>query len=109
HRLNLRLGERLTIHLGDETPGHLLPDVVAEVQLDHAPRDLALAKTREPRLLLNLDEGTLPRFLDDLGRLLHVEAALARSDLVNATPHRASSSWCERGELTPHGVPPSGS
>src|SRR5262245_4487310 len=99
------LGQRLPIHLGDQVPRHLLAHVIGEVQLDHAARDLPLAEARQPCLPLHAREGALPCLLNDLGRLLDVEAPLACPHLLNVNLHRGSQIWCERGELNPHGFP----
>ena len=42
--LELGLGEGLAVHLGDEAAGDFLPDLVGEVELDHARGHLALAE-----------------------------------------------------------------
>jgi hypothetical protein len=89
-RLDLGLGQRLPVHVGDEVPGHLLPDVVREVDLDHAPRDLALAEPGELGLPLNTIEGLLPRLPDHVRRLLDLQPPFAGADLLDLDFHASS-------------------
>src|SRR5205807_4001886 len=118
----LRLGERLAVHVGDQPLRHLPPHVVGEVELDESARHVALAEPWQACLLLHAAVGGLPRLLDDLGGRLDGEATLARlegfdvdlhSGLLALTHHprgvvargcdRGRDCWCERGELNPQG------
>jgi hypothetical protein len=94
-RLELGLVERLPVHLGDEAAGHLLLHVIGEVELDHAPRHLPLAETGQPRLALHAVEGLLPGGANHFRRLLHLEAPLAGSYLLDSDFHR--DSWLRDG------------
>jgi len=91
HRLDARLGEGLAVHVGDQMAGHFLPDVVREVQLDHAPRDLALAEPGKLRLALHAVEGLLPGFRHDLGGFLDLQAPLAAPQLCDVHLHGRST------------------
>ena len=93
--LEPRLVQRLPVHLGNEAPRHFLLHVVGEVELDHAPRHLPLAEAGQPRLALHAGEGLFPGGADHLRRLLHLEAALAGSHLLDGDFHHHS--WLRDG------------
>ena len=90
HRLELGLLQRLAVHVGNEVAGHFLADVVGEVELDHAPRHLALAKAGELGFLLDAIEGLLPRLAHDVRGFLDLQAALAGANLFNGDFHAGS-------------------
>ncbi len=87
HRLDVGLGQGLPVDVGDQPPGHLLPDVVGEVELDHAPGHLALSEAGQLGLALHAPEGLLPGSGHHLRRLLHLQAALAGPQLLDVDFH----------------------
>ncbi len=89
-RLELGLLERLAVNVGDQVAGDFLFDVIGEVQPDHARWHLALAEAGQPGLSLDALEGFGPRVLDDLRTLFHLQAALARADLLDGNFHSGS-------------------
>ena len=90
HRLDLGLGEGLAVDLRDEAAGDFLPDLVGEVELDHARGHLALAEAGQARLFLDARESLLPRGADDLGAFFHLQLALAGTDLFDGDFHSGS-------------------
>jgi hypothetical protein len=88
--VELGLLERLTVDVGDEVAGNLLADVIGEVELDHAPRHLALAEAGQLGFLLDAVESLLPRFADDVRGFLDLQAALAGANLFNGDFHAGS-------------------
>ncbi len=97
HRLELRFREGLPVHLRNQVAGDLLADIIREVQLDHAARDLALAEAGQLGFPLHAGERARPCLLHDLGRLFHLQPALARAELLDIDFHRGSWNSGTRG------------
>src|SRR5207249_1164989 len=79
---------RLTIHVGNQVLGDFASNVTGEMELDERTRDVALAESRESRLLLHAPVRSLPRLLDDVRRRFDSELPFARFDFFDRDLHR---------------------
>jgi len=86
--VQLRLGQRLPVHLGNQPLGHLPAHLVGEVELQEVAGDMALPEPRQLRLPPDSPVGLLPRLADEVLRGLHLEAALAGLELFDGDFHR---------------------
>jgi hypothetical protein len=88
--IELRLGERLTIDVGDQMLGDLTAHVVGEMHLHERARHVALPESGQARLLLHAAVGALPFLLHDVDRRLDGQAPLATFDRFDRDFHRHS-------------------
>jgi hypothetical protein len=80
HRIELRLGQRPAVHVGNQVLGDLAPHIVGKVHPDERARHVALSESRQPRLLLDATVGPLPFLLHDVGRRFDRQTPFAALD-----------------------------
>ena len=88
--IELRLGERLTIDVGNQMLGDLAAHVVGEMDFHERARHVALPESGQARLLLHATVRALPFLLHDVDRRLDGQAPLATFDRLDRDFHRHS-------------------
>ena len=117
------LGQRLVDRARDQLLGHVLLHVVAEIALDQAPRNVALAVSLQLHGAGNAGVSAIERVLDAVRRQLDRDFLDHRAEIFDArlthlylsrhwghddTPSRVlimSPYRCEGRESNPHGFP----
>ena len=88
--IELRLGQRLTVDVGDQVLGDLAAHVVGEVDLDERAGHVALPESGQARVFLHAAVGALPFLLHDVDRRLDGQTPLAALDRFDRDFHRHS-------------------
>ena len=103
--IELRLGQRFPVNVGDQVLGDLTAHVVGEVDLDERARHVTLPESGQARLLLHAPVGALPFLLHDVDRRLDGQSPLASFDRFDRDFHRHSRMISRFRVTSPRMVP----
>ena len=112
---DLRLVDRPAVDHGDQRLGDRLTHLVPEPGSHERHGDLAPAEARQPGVALDPAAGRRPGRPHFLFGRLDDQLTLTGIEFLNLDFHRIDRAivlgevWCERGELNPQGIAPTGS